>query len=190
MRRTPRSVSKIGSTWPVHRSPPDVRTRSAARPANHSRPRSSRRPRSPVRCTVRSPSAMRARAVAPGRSRYGSATVGPVTVISPIVPGGTSRSSVHLRIGPSVTVMIRTSWPGSGSPRQVPAPPAVTAPVTVRSRPSMALTSMHSVDPYAEYRSASGGRQARARSTTACDSGAPAVKTVRSGSRTCSRGRQ
>ena len=67
-----------------------------------------------------------ASAVASGRSKYSRVTTGPATMISPIVPSLTSRSSDQVGSGRSSIPMIRTSMPSTGRPRSASAPVVAT----------------------------------------------------------------
>ena len=73
-------------------------------------------------------SAILARAVASGRRKYSRVTTGPATMISPIVPSLSSRSSDQVGIGSSLIRMIRTSTPSTGRPTHTPAPRSVCVP--------------------------------------------------------------
>ena len=65
-------------------------------------------------------SAILAAAVASGRLSYSRVTAGPVTMISPISLGGSSRASASVAMGVSVMAMILIWVSGAGRPMQAP----------------------------------------------------------------------
>src|ERR1035438_8452687 len=73
-----------------------------------------------MRCQQTSPSLIFAAAVTPGGPSYSRVTTGPLTMISPMVPGGSSLADASVGMGSSVIAMIFTRTPATGLPTQAP----------------------------------------------------------------------